>query len=123
MADKTKKEAAKVATSSAGSATSGGKKNRPKHYQQKECPYCKVPVGNLPNHIKMKHKDQAEAEGFNQALRGINKDDLLGGHKQEVTPAAPGVTIYYCTNCRAKLRKGENPCWKCGESLKWEGID
>lgn len=117
-------KAAKVAASLAASVIPGGKVNkRPKHYQQKECPYCKVPVGNLPNHIRLKHSDQAEAEGFTPESTEISKEALLGESKKETHSSGPGVTIYYCTDCRAKLRKNENPCWKCGKQLNWQGID
>jgi predicted RNA-binding Zn-ribbon protein involved in translation (DUF1610 family) len=97
------------------------KKNRGK-YTKVECPYCGAHVGNLPNHIRAKHADQAKAEGFQVEKPDVTKGDLLGQSKppDNLTPKPP---IYYCTNCHAKLKKGENPCWKCGEYLVWEGIE
>lgn len=91
-------------------------------YKKQECPYCNKVVGNLANHIRMVHGDEAKREGYQVEKPDITKDDLLGtGSKADnLTPKPP---IYYCTNCRAKLRKGENPCWNCGQLLNWEGIE
>lgn len=91
------------------------------HYRQKECPYCGDHVGNLGNHIRLKHGDQAKKEGLTLETPEISKDALLSGQRAK-TPEVANVPIYYCTHCHAKLKKGENPCWHCGESLNWEGV-
>jgi len=80
-----------------------------------ECQFCHRQYGNLKNHILMKH--QAESGG--QPLE-LTKEDLLGTKEK---PAQPEEKIYTCNNCSAKLRKGENPCWQCGERLIWDGIE
>lgn len=83
------------------------------HYRQKECPYCHNHYGNLGNHIKLKHPlEELPAELTMESLT----------QKKKVVPDTPGSSIYYCTNCRAELRKGENPCWNCGNTLLWEGL-
>lgn len=127
------KKTAEIAASPRASSTAGGKKapgklppevkKKRSHYKQKECPYCNMPVGNLPNHIRMKHADQAKAEGYQVEKPPASKEELLSGKKpgKEQTPFDP-VQVYYCTACRARLRKGENPCWHCGETLNWEGV-
>lgn len=97
-----------------------GEKKR-EHYRQKECPYCGVHVGNLGNHIRMKHGEQAKAEGHTLETPEVSKEALLSGEKPK-KPELVNVPIYYCTACRAKLKKGENPCWHCGEYLNWEGV-
>jgi len=89
------------------------------HYRQKECPFCHAFVGNLPNHIKGKHPTEAEKIPPQE----ITKGQLLGVEPKPPKPKSPGDTIYYCTNCKAELRKGETPCWNCGEDLIWEGIE
>lgn len=102
------------------------KPNRPKHYQQKECPYCHAMVGNLGNHVKMKHPTEAAQDGIKP--KELTKEDLLG-QKPPETPQDSKARqvlnppVYYCTACKAKLRKGENPCWHCGEPLIWEGVE
>ena len=92
-----------------------GKKTRRKRTPQ-ECPYCHRLYGNLKNHILMKH--QAET-GVEMPLE-ITKEDLLGPKKKEPPQESKSYT---CNNCGAKLRKGESPCWQCGERLIWEGIE
>lgn len=90
-------------------------------YRKKECPYCHKHFGNLGNHINQLHKTEAEAQGKPAGPAEITKDQLTGK-----TPAPPPRSvdspIYYCTECKAELRKGENPCWHCGAVLVWEGI-
>jgi hypothetical protein len=93
-------------------------KKKPVHYKQKECPYCKKHVGNLGNHVKMKHPAETPPAE-------ITKEELLGG---KTTTPAPKKTseltplTYFCTDGKAELRKGENPCWNCGAAMNWEGI-
>lgn len=91
------------------------------HYRQKECPYCGVHVGNLGNHIRMKHGDQAKNEGLNLEKPEVSKEALLSGEKPR-TPEVANVPIYYCNACHAKLKKGENPCWHCSQYLNWEVV-
>lgn len=93
------------------------------HYKQKECPFCGAMVGNLGNHVQLKHPTEKGA-----APREITKEDLLGQH-----PAAPGGDAparnpaspppYYCQDCKAELRKGEASCWQCGAALDWSAIE
>jgi len=100
------------------------KKKRSGGYRQKECPYCHKHFGNVNNHIKMAHKAEAEAAGRDitpASKKEITKEDLLAGKKPP--EENPEDKVYYCTNCKAELRKGENPCWNCQELLKWEGIE
>jgi len=88
------------------------KKRRRKRTPQ-ECPYCHKQYGNLKNHILMKH----QAETGQEMPLELTKEDLL---KQREPPQE--TKTYTCNNCGAKLRKGENPCWQCGQRLIWEGI-
>lgn len=92
------------------------KKKKRGGYKQKECPYCKVMVGNLPNHIKLKHPAEAT-----QAVQALTKDDILSGHAKE--NIIHGQKTYACADCHAEIRKGESECWHCGETLVWEGIE
>lgn len=85
------------------------------HYGQKECPFCHRIVGNLPNHVKLKHP--AESPPASEPT----KDTLLGGHKPP--PTTTPSNKYYCLECNGVLRKGEETCWQCGISLNWEGIE
>lgn len=102
----------KVAEKVVAKAKEAVKKGRG-HYQQKECPYCHIHVGNLGNHIRMKHPTETPPVE-------LTKENLLKGKATPLTiEPAP---VYYCTSCKAKLRKGENPCWHCGATLNWEGI-
>jgi hypothetical protein len=89
-------------------------KKHPKrgNYKQKECPYCHAMVGNLGNHVRLKHPTEAPP-------REITKETLVEGK----LPKAEDAPTYYCTTCHAELRKGENPCWNCGATLVWEGIE
>lgn len=70
-----------------------------------------------------------QAEVTKQPAIQLSKDDLLGkGTKppEDALPIQPqlaGQASYHCTNCKAALRKGENPCHQCGERLIWEGIE
>ena len=82
--------------------------------KQKECPYCRAVVGNLPNHIKMKHPNEAPPVN-------MTKEALLN------KPAISANTIqtqglYIHAGCKAELRYGETSCWHCGQSLDWTGI-
>jgi len=90
------------------------------HYAQKECPYCHKHFGNVKNHILLVHKVEAEADG---RLKELTKEDLIKTGPKQPAPLTPEDKIYYCIECRAKLRKGENPCWHCGAQLIWEGIE
>jgi len=91
------------------------KKIRRKRTPQ-ECPYCHKQYGNLKNHVLMKH----QAETGKEMPLELTKEDLLGSKEKEPPQESKAYT---CNNCGAKLRKGENPCWQCGERLIWEGID
>jgi hypothetical protein len=96
----------------------GQKGKKRGQYKQKECPYCHQFVGNLGNHVKMKHP--AETPPVE-----VTKEELLG--VLPVTPAPPKpaeltTTVYFCTDCKAELRKGEENCWHCGAVMNWEGI-
>jgi len=89
------------------------------HYQQKECPYCHAMVGNLGNHVKLKHPGEIPPPPE------LTKEDLLGVPSKEPKPKPPtelNPPTYYCTDCKAELRAGENPCWNCGAVLNWEGL-
>ena len=100
----------------------GGEGKKRGQYKKQECPYCHVHVGNLANHIRMKHQAERE-EGEEHPAREpteLTKDDLLGG-KARKEPEEK--TVYYCTACHAELRKGETPCWNCGEAMVWEGLE
>lgn len=89
-------------------------KKEPKrgHYKQKECPYCHKYVGNLGNHVKLKHPLEHPPEY-------LTKERLLDKKR---TPQNEGVT-YACLQCHAEIRKGETSCWNCGKFLNWEGIE
>lgn len=91
------------------------KKKKRGGYKQKECPYCKAVVGNLPNHITLKHPNEAATKAVE-----ITKADIVSG-KVKVSPPGEKI-IYACLNCKAEVRKGEGICWNCGEALNWEGI-
>jgi hypothetical protein len=88
-------------------------------YKQKECPYCHIHVGNLGNHIHMKHPAESPpVEITKEEILGIKKAETPGQKKAtEVTPPT-----YFCTECKAELRKGEEKCWNCGAVMNWEGI-
>ena len=94
-------------------------------YQERECPYCHQLVRNLPNHIRLKHPGESGSE--TPEPPAISKESLLGGEKPKAEPGpASNVSekTYYCTGCnKARVRKGEETCWKCGAYLNWEGID
>lgn len=96
-----------------------------KHYKQKECPYCHTHVGNLGNHVKMKHQAEAQEAEEHPAPQELTKEQLLGERGEGPPPPSrqAGQTIYYCQDCHAELRKGEATCWKCGQVLVWEGIE
>ena len=107
----------------------GTKPKRPAHYKQKECPYCHAMVGNLGNHVQMKHPNIA-------GERLISKDDLLGVPvRNGKLPENPEniqlrlneeklhPPVYYCQDCRAELRKGESQCWQCGAAWDWSEIE
>jgi hypothetical protein len=93
------------------------KQKRQKRTPQ-ECPYCHKQFGNLKNHILMKH----QAEQMEQPVE-LTREDLIGKKPKDtkiLTESEP--TTYICNNCKAELKKGENPCWQCGERLIWDGI-
>ena len=98
-------------------------------YKKKECPYCHKHLGNLENHIRLKHPAEAKKDGRATEPPPASKEQLLG-----IAPANPPADLpekitYFCqgtfegSKCKAELRKGENPCWQCGEYLNWEGIE
>jgi len=91
------------------------------HYQKKECPYCHKHFGNLENHIRLVHQVEAADEGRPTDPPEITKEQLTGQEPVPV-PTKPEDKTYYCTGCNAELRKGETPCWNCGEPLAWEGL-
>lgn len=84
------------------------------HYKQKECPYCHIHVGNLGNHIRLKHATEAPPVE-------ISKESLL--KKKSTSVMNTNEPTYYCNDCHAELRKDENPCWKCGKLLNWSAIE
>lgn len=88
-------------------------------YKRIECPHCHTFVGNLANHMKLKHPTAAKTEP-----ETLTKEDLLGtpGDKEEEPEIKGAKQVYRCSNCQEAVRKGENPCWKCGAVLNWEGI-
>lgn len=93
------------------------------HYKQKECPYCHIHVGNLGNHINLKHP----AERAKVPPVDLTKQDLLGETKKHPADETPAEVkkanqLYYCQDCKAELRQGEETCWHCGAVLNWEGI-
>lgn len=90
------------------------------HYKKRECPYCHKHFGNLENHIQLKHKSELQ-----EAQSVVTKEDLLG----QATPkperdnsARPEKVTYACNDCKAELKKGENPCWHCGAFMDWSQI-
>lgn len=92
-----------------------------KKRELKECPYCHNHYGNVQNHIKMVHSAEAKAEG-RETEPIVSKESLLGGKEKPPIPPSPEDKIYYCQNCQAKLRKGEESCWNCGQAMNWEGV-
>ncbi len=92
-------------------------------YRKKECPYCHNHYGNLENHIKMKHGTEAEADGRHTGSVEMTKDNLIGVKTEKPPEPKPESRVYFCTDCKAELRKGENPCWNCGATLVWEGLE
>lgn len=80
-----------------------------------ECQYCHKFYGNLKNHIAMKHKDQDQDQGPLE----LTREDLLRQRQKE----KPEKAVYTCNGCGAEVKKGENPCWQCGETLVWDGIE
>lgn len=94
------------------------------HYKERECPYCHKMVRNLKNHIAQAHPaDPGKPPPPPSGPVELTKDNLLGGGPRGDAGAAPGQKTYYCTDCKAELRKGENPCWHCNATLNWEGIE
>ncbi len=93
------------------------------HYQQKECPYCHAMVGNLKNHVSLKHQAEAGEAPPLPAPQELTKDDLVTGSEpkakkdNELKPP-----VYFCQDCKAELRKGESECWNCRAVLNWEGL-
>jgi len=86
-------------------------------YKKVECPHCHTYVGNLQNHIRMKHQTPADKSQPPPA-KTLTKDDLIIG-----APPPDEPKVYYCTGCKAELRKGENPCWNCQAVLIWDGLE
>ena len=87
-------------------------------YKERECPYCHKMVRNLGNHIKMAHAAEAPPppEPTKESLLGIETAKPQdSGLKAKIT--------YFCSSCRAEVRKGESQCWNCHETLLWEGIE
>lgn len=89
------------------------------HYKERECPYCHIHVRNLGNHVKQKHPAAPGESPPPPAPVELTKEALLGTGPKEVSI---GHEIYYCSDCKAELRKGENPCWHCGATMNWEGL-
>ncbi len=86
-------------------------------YKERECPYCHVHVRNLGNHIKMKHPAEAPQPPE------LTKEQLVGIAPVNPQEPKPEKLAYFCNDCKAELRKGENPCWHCGANLIWDGIE
>jgi len=87
-------------------------------YKKKECPYCGAMVGNLGNHVKMKHA----AEAVQEPPRELTIESLTSGVPAR-RKAELAETIYYCIDCHSQLRKGEASCWNCGAVMNWEGLE
>jgi hypothetical protein len=98
------------------------------HYQQKECPYCHSMVGNLGNHVKLKHPGN---DPNPPAPAKPTMEEMLG--KETPKPEKPAEikkaeAFYFCTTCAnegekaARVRSGEETCWRCGAVLNWEGL-
>ena len=104
-------------------------------YKRKECPYCHEHVGNLPNHIRLKHPTESPAEA--PAPAELTKAEILAGKAGTQDPApdqgagdAPAQVqgnTSFCHVCpdgkRAEVRKNETECWRCGSPLEWGGIE
>lgn len=91
-------------------------------YKQKECPYCHTMVGNLGNHVKMKHQAEAKDTPAPPPAELTKQDLLPGAVPKEKKDSELTSPVYYCQDCKAELRKGESECWNCHAVLNWEGI-
>jgi hypothetical protein len=97
--------------------TPGQKGKKRGQYKQKECPYCHVHVGNLGNHVKMKHPTETGAQPLELTKEKLLGSEVLPKKDTEITPVT-----YYCSDCKAEVRKGESNCWNCQAALLWDGI-
>jgi len=88
-----------------------------------ECPYCHKVVGNVKNHIIAVHPTQ-DADR-RAALPSLDKDVILGKKPANLIerPVQPEDVRYYCQDCRAELRKGEENCWNCGKAMDWNFLN
>lgn len=85
-----------------------------------ECPYCHKQFGNLKNHIAMKHGAEVQDPEHPPEPLELTREDLL---KTKPPPEKPEKKLYHCTGCEAEVKKGETPCWNCGRTLLWDGIE
>lgn len=115
--DKTLKSLKKAGRGKKAESPPEPEKKKRGHYKERECPYCHKFVRNLGNHIKMKHPAESPEPPE------VTKEELLGVPTEKPPESRNKKVIYYCNNCHAEVRKGENQCWKCGETLIWEGIE
>jgi hypothetical protein len=93
-------------------------------YARHECPYCHKVKGNLANHIKAVHP--VEAKERKEETTTFTKEVLTGEKTPEevkaLAPVHPEDITYYCEDCHAEVRKGEEKCWNCGKELDWTSI-
>ena len=98
-------------------------KSKKRQYKERECPYCHIHVRNLGNHITLKHGSEAQAKKEHPPQAELTKVDLLGGGSPMPETQGQFKITYYCQNCHAELKRGETECWKCHDTLVWEGVE
>lgn len=76
------------------------KESKRGHYRKVECPFCHSMVGNLGNHVKLKHPAEAQQTP-------VTKETLLGQQKPPPASKPPGVL----------LRRVQGEATQGGESL------
>jgi hypothetical protein len=86
-------------------------------YKKTECPHCHKYVGNLKNHIMLKHPTEADGKPLELTREKLLGSEVLPKKDTEITPV-----IYFCSDCKAEVRKGETNCWNCQATLLWDGI-
>ena len=80
-------------------------------YPMRKCPQCGKYYANVKNHIAMKHADAGVPQ--------LTDADLLGIPAPTPVPDEPE---YFCSNCRAFVKRGDGECWRCGEELQWSSV-